>query len=105
MQDDVRHSYEYPDLGLGPKELMLKERMNTTVHRYQLEVAKRLKLARGQAGLTQERLAKRLGRPQSFISKLETAERSPSFVEVVLICAELHIDPMVIVPHALRKTP
>jgi transcriptional regulator with XRE-family HTH domain len=76
--------------------------MKPNVHRYNLEVAKRLKLARHQANLTQAALASCLGQPQSFISKIETGERKPSLVEVALICIELRVPLSVIVPRALR---
>lgn len=42
----------------------------------------RLKLARAAAGLTQVQVAKRLGRPQSFISKSESGERRLDPVEL-----------------------
>lgn len=35
----------------------------------------RLPEAREAAGMTQEKVAKELGRPQSFVSKVETGER------------------------------
>jgi transcriptional regulator with XRE-family HTH domain len=35
----------------------------------------RLREAREAAGLTQEKVAKELGKPQSFVSKVETGER------------------------------
>lgn len=37
-------------------------------------------------GLTQAELAKRLGRPQSFVSKIESGERNLDFVDVYEIC-------------------
>lgn len=41
----------------------------------------RLRSARLQSGITQAEAAKRLGRPQSFISKCESGERRVDFVE------------------------
>jgi transcriptional regulator with XRE-family HTH domain len=38
------------------------------------------------AGLTQVELAKRIGRPQSFVSKYESGERRLDLVEVRQIC-------------------
>lgn len=49
----------------------------------------RLREARGQAGLTQEEAARRLGKPQSFLSKCESGERRLDFVEVLAL-AELY---------------
>lgn len=43
---------------------------------------KRLKLARMDAGLTQAEVARRLGKPQSFVSKSESGERRLDAVEL-----------------------
>ncbi len=43
---------------------------------------KRLKAARMEAGLTQEEVAKLLGKAQSFISKAESGERRVDVVEL-----------------------
>ena len=43
---------------------------------------RRLKQARESAGLTQEEVARRLSRPQSFVSKCESGERRVDFVEL-----------------------
>ena len=42
--------------------------------------------ARGQAGLTQEQVAKRLGRHQSFVAKYEGGERRIDLIELLDIC-------------------
>lgn len=46
------------------------------------QLLQRLKAARKQAGLTQVEVAKRLGRPQSFIAKCESGERRVDAVEL-----------------------
>lgn len=43
---------------------------------------KRLRAARREAGLTQAEVARRLGRPQSFVSKCESGERRVDVVEL-----------------------
>jgi transcriptional regulator with XRE-family HTH domain len=43
---------------------------------------KRLRQARIDAGLTQVHVAKKLRKPQSFVSKIESGERRLDFVEV-----------------------
>lgn len=43
---------------------------------------RRLRQARVDAGLSQEAAAKRLGKPQSFISKCESGERRVDIVEL-----------------------
>ena len=45
-----------------------------------------IKEVRVKSGLTQVLLAKKLKKPQSFVSKYETGERKLDFVEVVEIC-------------------
>lgn len=52
-----------------------------------------LKDIRKESGLSQEELAKRLDRPQSYVSKYERGERKLDFVETVEICEALgHYD-------------
>ena len=45
----------------------------------------KLKEARTSAGMTQLEVARRLARPQSFVSKLETRERRVDFIEVQVL--------------------
>ena len=52
----------------------------------------RLALARRQAGLTQQDLANRLNRHQSFVSKFERCERRLDVLEFVTICRVLNLD-------------
>lgn len=49
--------------------------------------------ARRQAGVTQVELAERLGRPQSYVSKVERRERRVDVVEFVDWVSALGIDP------------
>ena len=50
-----------------------------------------LRDARANAGVTQEELAARLGRTQSFVSKCERGERRLDIVEVLRFCRALRI--------------
>ena len=52
-----------------------------------------LRDARREAGLTQAELATRLARPQSYIAKLETAERRMELVEFILLARALGRSP------------
>ena len=55
------------------------------------EFRAQLKALRVEKGLTQAGLAKRLGLPQSYVSKYEIGERRLDFVETVLVCDALEI--------------
>jgi len=45
-----------------------------------------LREVRADAGLSQDALAKRMGRPQSFVSKYETGARQLDIVELFEVC-------------------
>lgn len=49
--------------------------------------------ARLQAGVTQEQLAARLGRPQSYVAKYESGDRRLDVVEFVEACEALNLRP------------
>jgi transcriptional regulator with XRE-family HTH domain len=49
--------------------------------------------AREKAGLTQQELADRLGKPQSFVAKYEGGERRVDVIEFVAISRALDMDP------------
>ncbi len=49
--------------------------------------------ARRGSGITQQDLAKRLGRPQSFVSKVEHGERRIDVIEFIEICRVIGVEP------------
>jgi transcriptional regulator with XRE-family HTH domain len=49
--------------------------------------------AREKAGLTQQQLADRLGKPQSFVAKYEGGERRIDVIEFLAISQALEFDP------------
>lgn len=53
--------------------------------------------ARKAAGLTQQQLAAKLRRPQSFVSKAENGERRLDVVEFLTICRHVSADPHAII--------
>ena len=59
---------------------------NDYVQKYQ-ELLNRLRTARLEAGLTQEEVAKRLGKNQSFVSRSETDERRIDVIELQAFAA------------------
>lgn len=53
----------------------------------------RITQARKEAGITQAGLAEQLGRPQSFVSKLESGERRIDVVEFLQVAHLIGFDP------------
>ena len=59
--------------------------------------------ARRDAGLTQVALAKKLGRPQSFVSKFERGERRLDVIEFVEVARALSLNAARIVSELERR--
>jgi len=59
---------------------------------YQL-IIKALRAGRLAKGMTQAELAKALGKPQSFVAKVENGERRLDVVEFVRFCRLVSLDP------------
>jgi transcriptional regulator with XRE-family HTH domain len=78
----------YPSIGC-PTHGVGRTTIHTEEHRALIQL---LREARLKAGLTQAALSERLGRPQSFISKLENGERRIDLVELRVLCRELGED-------------
>lgn len=58
--------------------------------------------ARKKAGLTQVEVAARLGRPQSFVAKVEGGERRLDVVEFLSVARAINADPVRIVRALLK---
>ena len=54
---------------------------------------KQLVLARKASGLTQMQVAEKLSKPQSYIAKVEGADRKSDVMEFVELCEAIHQDP------------
>jgi transcriptional regulator with XRE-family HTH domain len=54
---------------------------------------RRIIAARKDTGLTQQQLAERIGKPQSFVSKYERGERRVDLIEFLAIAEALGFDP------------
>ena len=52
---------------------------------------------RKSAKVTQQELASKLGKPQSYVSKLENAERRMDILEFLSITSALRVDPCTII--------
>jgi transcriptional regulator with XRE-family HTH domain len=59
-------------------------------------LCRELRQARLRAGLRQSDVSEALGRPQSFVAKIETGERRIDLIETLQICRAVGLD-----PHAL----
>jgi transcriptional regulator with XRE-family HTH domain len=59
---------------------------------------------RMKAGFTQVRLSRMLGKPQSFVSKIETGERRLDVVELIEVLSYLNIEPVQFLKRLLQKT-
>jgi transcriptional regulator with XRE-family HTH domain len=57
----------------------------------QLKLQELLRQHRAAVGLNQTALAKKLGRPQSFVSKYESGERRLDLIELHQICQALNV--------------
>jgi transcriptional regulator with XRE-family HTH domain len=68
-----------------------------------VEMLGQLRRAREQQGVGQRDLAARLGRPQSYISKIETGDRRVDLVEILDICRALGVQLEAVVPTDLRS--
>lgn len=62
-------------------------------------------LARREGGLTQEALAKRLGKPQSFVAKVERGERRLDVIEFCAVARAMDMKPDVLFDALIQKLP
>lgn len=67
--------------------------LKKTIHSKQSQLLQsHLIQARRNAGLTQQQLATRISKPQSFVAKYEGGERRLDVIEFINICDALEID-------------
>lgn len=58
---------------------------------------KQLVLARKASGLTQMQVAEKLSKPQSYIAKVEAADRKLDVMEFVELCQAINVDPTTLI--------
>ena len=56
-------------------------------------------------GLSQRELAARIGKPRSFISKIESRERRLDIVEFVALARALAVEPQVLLADVIERLP
>jgi len=79
--------------------------MGKTIHSLEHQKLRELLVAaRRKAGLTQHEVAERLGRPQSFVAKVEGGERRLDVVEFVDLVRALGADPVKLLRKLVAKT-
>lgn len=64
-----------------------------------------LRAARLATELSQADLARRLRKPQSFVSKIETGERSLNVVEFAIIARAIGVDPLALFAEVMEALP
>jgi transcriptional regulator with XRE-family HTH domain len=70
-----------------------------------LKLLSLIRAARTAQGLTQVQLSTQLGRPQSWVSKVESGERRLDVDELRAMCAALDIDLIGLIQNWLAATP
>lgn len=85
--------WDNPKIGLYIKSTM-KKSIFTEKYKFFCEA---LIDARLRSGLTQQELSKKIGRPQSYVSKYEVGERRLDIVEFLEIASVLSITPNAII--------
>jgi transcriptional regulator with XRE-family HTH domain len=60
-------------------------------------------VARKKAGITQQQLANRLDKPQSFVAKYEGGERRLDLIEFIAVARALEADPARLIKNLLSK--
>ena len=67
--------------------------LKKTIHSEKSKLLQSLLIqARAKAGLTQQALADKLGKPQSFVAKYEVGERRIDVIEFMRICDAIGVD-------------
>ena len=80
---------------------LLTKSIHNRKYRYFLEL---LISARKTAGLTQVDVAKRLTRPQSYVSKYENGERRLDVVELLDVAQAINFDPIALLRKLKART-
>lgn len=83
-----------------------KRGMIKTIHSAdQLVFCELMTEARARAGLTQQDVADKLKKPQSFVAKYEGGERRLDVLEFVAVAGALGVDPIRLLRSLLRRLP
>ena len=98
--------WDYPKVGLANSLRKVVGRMTGSLHSKAYEkFIEVLVAARHGTNLTQEMVAERLDKPQSYIAKIEGGERRVDVIDLIELAEAMHIDPTDLfadVVHALK---
>ena len=84
---------------MPPRARKLVKSVHSTEH---AELCAEMIAARKKAGLTQEALASRLKRPQSFVAKYEGGERRLDVIEFLTVAKAIGADPLRLIKRLIR---
>jgi ribosome-binding protein aMBF1 (putative translation factor) len=103
-----RYYRKYPNLGLrrqcpysGTRNKPAPVKKSIYNDHY-LELIARIRAVRQSADISQQALAAKLGRPQSYVSKIESGERRIDVIETLELCRALDIKLTKLVPENIR---
>jgi len=68
-----------------------------------IEIVARIRAARKSKGISQFTLGEMLGKPQSFISKIENCERKLDLIEALNICDALDVQLSHLIPSEMKR--
>ena len=95
----------YPEMGYSRLRFMgsvMTTRTPTPANNVMPQVLRAARLA---TELSQADLARRLRKPQSFVSKIETGERSLNVVEFAIIARAIGVDPLALFAEVIEALP
>ncbi|GFM62533.1 hypothetical protein PSCICG_36930 [Pseudomonas cichorii] len=94
MCESEKSLWANPESGYSGCRTIKRHTHVKTIHNTHYQALLQLLLeAREAAGLSQKELTTRLGRPQSFVSKTENAERRLDVIEFLEVCKGIGVDP------------
>lgn len=90
--------WDYPKGGLALSAHNEEAQMPKSIHSAEYKMLTELLIAtRKRAGLTQQQLADKLGRPQSWVAKTEGGERRLDIIEFLQLLRAIGADPRMVI--------
>jgi transcriptional regulator with XRE-family HTH domain len=89
---------------LGKTQTKISSLKKTLYSTRNLKLRQRLRAVREERGVTQQVMATKLEKPQSFVSKYESGERRLDVIEFAEVCALLDVDAAIFLKELLADT-